>query len=233
MEESYCTVAEVTTYANANGERGWYALASLDLTGAVNLVAGYSAGSRTMLVDGFLDSVNPISAGDKFTIASDSTATVYTVIGSQFSSGTVELTFYPGLAEAVANDDVITFTVSRATDEQTRCVVKATKDIVRYHKQINWDSTLWLSTNADLNKAAILQAIHLARVLDMRDRATIVKEITQTEFNDGDITIQNPSGPTLDADARLYVDKCMRENRGLIEANEEMYGNSGGQYYGR
>lgn len=233
METSYCTVAEVTTYANANGERGWYALASLDLTGAVNLVAGYSTGSRTMLVDGFLDSVNPISAGDKFTIASDSTATVYTVIGSQFSSGTVELTFYPGLAEAVANDDAITFTVSRATDEQTRCVVKATKDIVRYHKQINSDSTLWLSTNTDLNKAAILQSIHLARVLDMRDRATLVKEITATEFDDGDIVIQNPSGPTLDADSRFLVDKVIRENAALIEANEEIYGNSGRPYHGR
>jgi len=233
VEDSYCTVAEVTTYANANGERGWYSLASIDITGAVNLAGGYAAGSRTMAVDGFSDSVNPISAGDKFTIASDSTATVYTVIGSQFSSGTVELTFYPGLAETVANDDVITFTVSRATDEQTRCVVKATKDIVRYHKQINLDSTLWLSTNADLNKAAILQAIHLSRVLDMRDRATLIKEVTSTEFNDGDIVIQNPSGPTLDADARFYVDKCMRENRGLIEANEEMYGNSEMPYYGR
>lgn len=233
MEESYCTVAEVTTYANANGERGWYSLASIDLTGAVNLVAGYAAGLRTMLVDGFADSVNPISNGDKFTIASDSTATDYTVIGSQFNSGTVELTFYPGLAESVANDDAIIFTVSRTTDEQTRCVVKATKDIVRYHKQINPDSTLWLPTNADLNKAGILQSIHLARVLDMRDRSTIVKEITQTEFDDGDIVIQNPSGPTLDADARFYVDKCMRENRGLIEANEEMHGNSGRPYYGR
>ena len=233
METSYCTVAEVTTYANANGERGWYALASLDLTGAVNLVAGYSSGSRTMLVDGFLDSVNPISAGDKFTIASDSTATVYTVIGSQFSSGTVELTFYPGLAEAVANDDAITFTVSRATDEQTRCVVKATKDIVRYHKQINSDSTLWLSTNTDLNKASILQSIHLARVLDMRDRAAVVKEITATEFDDGDIVIQNPAGPTLDADARFLVDKVIRENAALIEANEELYGDSGRPYHGR
>ena len=233
METSYCTVAEVTTYANANGERWWYSLASIDITGAVNLVAGYSTGSRTMLVDGFLDSVNPISAGDKFTIASDSTATVYTVIGSQFSSGTVELTFYPGLAESVANDDAITFTVSRATDEQTRCVVKATKDIVRYHKQINSDSTLWLSTNTDLNKAAILQSIHLARVLDMRDRATLIKEVTSTEFDDGDIVIQNPAGPTLDADARFLVDKVIRENAALIEANEELYGNSGRPYHGR
>lgn len=231
MEESYCTVAEVTTYANANGERGWYSLASIDITGAVNLVAGYAIGSRTMAVDGFLDSVNPVSNGDKFTIAGN--AQEYTVVGSQFNSGTVELTFYPALVAIAANDAVITVTVSRATDEQTRCVVKATKDIVRYHKQINPDSTLWMPTNADLNKAGILQSIHLARVLDMRDRSTIIKEITSTEFDDGDIVITSPAGPTLDADARMLVDKCMRENRGLIEANEELYGNSGRPYYGR
>lgn len=232
MEETYCTVAEVTTYANANGERGWYSLASIDLTGAVNLVAGYALGSRTMIVDGFTDSVNPISAGDKFTVASDSTATVYTVIGSQFASGTVELTFYPGLAESVADNDVITFTTARATDEQTRCVVKATKDIVRYHKQLNVDGSLWQPTNDDLNKASILQSIHLSRVLDMRDRSTVVKEITQTEFDDGDIVIQNPAGPTMDADAAFLIEKCMREYRAEIEANESLYP-GGKPYYGR
>jgi hypothetical protein len=232
MESTYCTVTEVTTYANANGERGWYSLASIDLTGAVNLVAGYAAGSRTMIVDGFTDSVNPISAGDKFTLASDSTATVYTVIGSQFASGTVELTFYPGLAESVADNDVINFTTARATDEQTRCVVKATKDIVRYHKQLNVDGSLWQPTNTDLNKAAILQSIHLARVLDMRDRSTVVKEITQTEFDDGDIVIQNPAGPTMDADAAFLIEKCMREYRSEIEANESLFP-GGKPYYGR
>jgi len=233
MEETYCTVSEITTYATANGERSWFSLASIDLTGAVNLAAGYAAGSRSMAVDGFTDSVNPISQGDKFTIGTDSTNTVYTVIGSQFSSGTVELTFYPGLAESVADNDAITFTTSRATDEQTRCAVKATKDIVRYHQQINPDSTLWLSTNADLNKAAILQAIHLSKVLDMRDRSNVVKEITQTQFDDGDIVIQNPAGPTLDADAKFYVDKCIRENWQVIEANESLYPNRSIPYYGR
>ncbi len=232
MESTYCTVTEVTTYATGNGERGWYSLASIDLAGAVNLVAGYASGSRTMIVDGFTDSVNPISAGDKFTVASDSTATVYTVIGSQFASGTVELTFYPGLAESVVDNDVINFTTARATDEQTRCVVKATKDIVRYHKQLNVDGSLWQPTNTDLNKAAILQSIHLSRVLDMRDRSTVVKEITQTEFDDGDIVIQNPAGPTMDADAAFLIEKVMRKYRSEIEANESLYP-GGKPYYGR
>lgn len=233
MEETYCTVSEVTTYAAANGERGWTYLGSIDITGAVNLLAGYGAGVRTMAVDGFADSVNPISQGDKFTIASDSTATVYTVIGSQFNNGTIEITFHPGLAEAVANDDVITFTSSQATDEQTRAVVKATKDIVRYHKQLNPDGSLWFPTNDDLNKAAILQSIHIAKIIGMRDRATALREMTSTSFDDGDVVIENINSPQLDPDAKFLVDKCVRENWQWIQDNQEQWGRSQGAYYGR
>lgn len=233
MEETYCTVSEVTTYATANGERGWTYLGSIDITGAVNLLAGYGAGVRTMAVDGFADSVNPISKGDKFTIASDSTATVYSVLGSQFNNGTIEITFYPGLAEGVANDDVITFTSSQSTDEQTRAVVKATKDIVRYHKQLNPDGTLWNPTSTDLNKAAIIQSIYLAKVMAMRDRAAVLKEMTTTSFDDGDVVIENITGPQIDPDAKFLIDKCINENWEWIESNNEAFGRRPGAYYGR
>lgn len=233
MEETYCTVSEVTTYATANGERGWNYLGTIDIAGAVNLVAGYGAGVRTMAVDGFADAVNPISQGDKFTIASDSTATVYTVQGSQFQNGTIEITFSPGLAESVANDDAITFTSSQATDEQTRAVVKATKDIVRYHKQLNPDGSLWNPTSDDLNKAAILQSIYLAKVMGMRDRATVLKEMTSTSFDDGEIVIQNINGPQIDPDAEFLIKKCMNENWEWIESNAEAFGRRPGAYYGR
>lgn len=233
MEETYCTVAEVNTYATANGERGWFSLASIDLVGAVNLAAGYAAGSRSMAVDGFADSVNPISAGDKFTIGTDSTATVYTVIGAQYASGTVEVTFYPVLAESVADNDAITFSTSQATDEQTRCVVKATKDIVRYHKQLNQDGSLWLPTNTDLIKAAKLQAIHLSKILSMRDRAQIIKELTPGSFSDGNISIENAGAPSIDPDAKFLIEKCMNENWELIEENRALYGRTPGAYHGR
>ena len=221
MESTYCTIAEVTTYALANGERQWLQSASIDLIGAINNAAGYAVSSRSMSVDGFQDSANPISAGDKFTIANDSTATTYTVIGAVYNGGTVEITFYPTLAEAAT-----------ATDEQTRCVVKATKDIVRYHKQLNQDGSLWLPTNADLNKAAILQSIHLMKVMDMRDRAKVIGELTRTSFDDGEIVIQNISNPTLDEDAKYLIDKVRGEYREEIKITDEFW-NRSGAYYGR
>lgn len=232
MESTYCTVSEVNTYARANGEREWLQAASIDLTGAINNAAGYAVGSRSMSVDGFQDSINPISAGDKFTIANDSTATTYTVIGAVYNAGTVEITFYPTLAESASDNDAITFTTSTSTDEQTRCVVKATKDIVRYHKQLNQDGSLWLPTNADLNKAAILQSIHLLKVMDMRDRAKVIGELTRTSFDDGEIVIQNISNPTLDEDAKYLIDKVRGEYREEIRMNDEFYDRTGA-YYGR
>lgn len=231
MESTYCTVAEVTTYAAANGHRSWLALASQDITGAVNNASGYASGSKSMAVDGFSDTVRSLAAGDKFTISSDSTATEYTLVSTVYDRGTVEITFYPGLAESVADNDTITIQNSEASDEQIKTVVMACQDIVRYHGQINDDSTLWLSANADLKTANIYQALHLANVLPMRERATVIRELTSNEFDDGEIVIQGVNNGTLDSMARFYVDKVKREYRYIIAENDELYGR--GPFYGR
>lgn len=79
----------------------------VDFVGAVNLMAGYSAGATTMLVDGI---VGIIPNGVVFTLASDSTETKYRVTNHAETLGnTTSVTFTPGLAEAVLDDDVITF----------------------------------------------------------------------------------------------------------------------------
>lgn len=233
MISTYSTVAEVNTYAEANGFRAWLTLASQDLTGGVNFAAGYVAGSKSIIVDGFNDTVQPIAKGDTFTIATDSTATVYTVVSTAYDRGTIEISFFPGLAESIADDDAITITNSTASAEQTRSVVVACQDIIRYHGQINPDGTLWQATNTDLNMANILQAIHLASVLPMRDRATVIREMTSKQFDDGEIVIQSINDGSLDPMAKFYVDKARREFWGEIEANEEMYGSTRGRYYGR
>lgn len=76
-------------------------------TGAVNLMAGYMAGAVTMLVDLI---VGIIPTGCTFTMASDSTGTVYSVTAhSETLGATTSITFTPGLAESVADDDVIVF----------------------------------------------------------------------------------------------------------------------------
>lgn len=73
-------------------------------TGAVNLLAGYSAGATTMLVDGFTGIVD--------------TNTIFTVVGStaeylitatvETTGNTTSITFTPGLLDAVIDNAVIT-----------------------------------------------------------------------------------------------------------------------------
>lgn len=220
MESTYCTVSEVSTYAAANGETVWTALASSDLTGAVNNASGYAAGSRSIAVDGFSDDVNPISSGAVFTIATDSTATEYTVISSKYDEGTYELTFSPVLAESVADNDGVTFASTASTAFMTRCVVQACKDILRYTKQLYSDGALWLSTNDDLNKANIIQAIENARNLEMRDRAATISSLAQGAFSDGSISINQAAAPQLHPDARFYVDKVLNEYSEFMIKNQ-------------
>lgn len=95
----------------ANNAIGKYTPA--DLVGAVDNAAGYSAGDTTMVVDGFDDDENPIRVGDIFSIAG--TATNYTVTGTaKTTSDTTAITFFPGLDEAKADDDVITFIATQS-----------------------------------------------------------------------------------------------------------------------
>lgn len=230
-ESTYCTVAEVTTYAQANGHRAWLSLASQTIAGAVNNATGYASGAKSMAVDSFSDTVQPIAAGDRFTIATDSTATEYTVVGVVYNRETVQISFYPRLAESVADNDAINITSSQASAEQTRSVVLACHDIVRHHGQINSDSTLWKSDNTDLKQANIYQALHLANVLPMRERATAIREMTSDSFDDGEIVIQSVNNGSLDPQARFLVDKVVAENREEIDMNNELY--QRGRFYGR
>lgn len=72
------------------------------LTGAVNLMAGYSIGAVTMTVDGF---VGVIPVGARLSIDGDDR---YTVVSTTETSGnTTSITFTPGLAASVVNDDVV------------------------------------------------------------------------------------------------------------------------------
>lgn len=230
METTYCTVSDVSTYAAANGESSWTALVNNDLIGAVNLVAGYAAGLRTMLVDGIDDGINPLQPGATFTIATDSTATVYTISATVFGTVTTSLTFFPGLAESVADNDGITITRNTSSEQQTRCVVVATQDILAYTGLIYSDGTFFQPTNTDMVKAAAIQAIHLNKVFGKRDSATQVRELFKGQFNDGIISGSANDG-TLHPMARFYVNKVLSDYS--IEADGIREMNLSGAYYGR
>ncbi len=72
------------------------------MTGAVNLMAGYMAGATTIVVDGFTGIV-PVGAR----LSIDGVDT-YTVVSTMETlTNTTSITFTPGLAATVADDDVV------------------------------------------------------------------------------------------------------------------------------
>jgi hypothetical protein len=85
-----------------------------DVAGAVNNGAGYAAGTTTMAVDGFTGS-ETVLTGDTFSIAGDTQKYVLTA-DTTMSTGAGNITFAPGLAAAVADNAVITFSAMVATD---------------------------------------------------------------------------------------------------------------------
>ena len=80
-----------------------------DLAGAVDLVAGYTAGVRTIHID-TMGTSDTLKEDWTFTIASDGSGTVYRLTqDTVLASNEGDITFEPGLAEAIANTDVVTF----------------------------------------------------------------------------------------------------------------------------
>lgn len=78
-------------------------------TPLVNLMAGYTAGAVTMVVDGF---VGAVAIGDQFTVVGDPSSpplTVHTITAHTETSGnTTSITFTPALTGTVADDAAIT-----------------------------------------------------------------------------------------------------------------------------
>ena len=86
-----------------------------DLSGAATAI--YAAGVSTINVDG-LTTAGTIEADSTFTIASDSTGTRYRLTADTvLAAGAGDLVFTPVLAEAIAENDVVTFDNSTLTEE--------------------------------------------------------------------------------------------------------------------
>jgi len=86
MDQNACSVAATQTV----------------VTGAVNLVGGYAAGTTTLAIDGHSDT---FVTGQWITIAGDMVPQLLTAVTG---TPTTSISIYPGLVSAVANDAVIT-----------------------------------------------------------------------------------------------------------------------------
>lgn len=80
-----------------------------DLAGEVDLVAGYTAGTRTIHIDG-MGGTDTLERDWLFTLENDGSGTVYRLTeNTVLASSEGDITFMPGLAEAIADGDDITF----------------------------------------------------------------------------------------------------------------------------
>lgn len=95
-----------------------------DLVGAVNNALGYAEGIKSMAING-LQSSGTIYKNTTFKITGIDG--IYTVTAdATIATNAATISFYPGLAAAVANATVVTFETSTLTPELERLVAEAT-----------------------------------------------------------------------------------------------------------
>ncbi len=131
-----------------------------DFAGAVDLIAGYSEGDTSIVIDD-LQSAGTIEADQEFTIAG--TRGVYRVTAdATIASNEATVTFYPGLESDVANDVVVTFTQSTLTNPMIELYViecatalAAIREPMQFYQQAHAAlTTIALATTAIATLAA-------------------------------------------------------------------------------
>ncbi|MGE3276730.1 MAG: P22 phage major capsid protein family protein [Vicinamibacterales bacterium] len=90
-----------------------------DPAGAVDLVAGYDAGTKTIHVDS-ITAAGTLKAGDIMTVTGHTQKYVLTADATADGGGDIDVSFEPGLESAVVNDQVVTFTVLGSA--KTQCL---------------------------------------------------------------------------------------------------------------
>ena len=137
-----------------------------DFAGAVDLIAGYSEGDTSMVIDD-LQSAGTIEADQEFTIAN--TRGIYRVTAdATIASNEATVSFYPGLESDVDDNDVVTLTQSTLTNPTVELLVieyatalAAIREPMQFYQQIHSAiTTVGLATTAITAIAArITQAI--------------------------------------------------------------------------
>lgn len=120
-----------------------YVPAITDLVGAVDLTAGYTAGVRTIHVD-TLGSTDTLLKDWLFTIAGDGTGTEYRLTeDTTLASTEGDITFTPGLAEAVLTAAVVTFKTSSLNPRLETLLI----DLVASRAAISISTKLMIQVN--------------------------------------------------------------------------------------
>jgi len=96
-----------------------------DLAGAVDLLAGYVAGSTSMVIDNLTDADSYVYEGTLFTVAGIR-GTYCVTADAAIATNEATVLFWPGLESAATDDDVVTFIGSTMTPKQERFLVELT-----------------------------------------------------------------------------------------------------------
>ncbi len=114
-----------------------------DLAGAVDYEDGYAANLTTIHIDG-MGATDTLETDFTFTIASDSTGTRYRLIqDTTLADNEGDITFQPGLAEAITDGDVVTFDNSTLTPNLETLLI----DLVAARSAISIATKLMMQVN--------------------------------------------------------------------------------------
>jgi hypothetical protein len=123
-----------------------------------------------------------IAVGDQFTIENDSTSTLYRVVGTAGAAGTI--TIIPGLAEAAADQDSVTFVQSK---EMTLGYVSGTASSVSYRvTQLTGDESstqgaLIPTPEVNLSPAGLIAADQKWSMSSVSSNGTAIETLAGTQ----------------------------------------------------
>ena len=170
-----------------------------DFLGAVDLIAGYSAGDTSIVIDD-LQSSGTIEADQEFTIAG--TRGIYRVTAdATIASNEATVTFYPGLQSDVDNDTVVTLTQSTLTNPMIELYVieyatalAAIREPMQFYQQIHASLTaagLAITRTLDINAEIVLAIADVVSGRAEVDLAVALLTTASTAFDkmDAEVTL--------------------------------------------
>ena len=167
------------------------------LTGAVNLIAGYDAGDTSMILDA-LQTSGTIEQDQEFTIAG-TRGTYRVTTNAPITAEAATISFWPGLANDVDNNIVITFKRSTLTPNLESAFCKYVAGVMAINKSS-------MPIKESVNVIAILSKVNIA-IDEMSNRINqAIKDVDagRDKVNKGNTLINaNAAGAITKVDAEI------------------------------
>lgn len=204
---NYSTLADIDAYAVSSGDYQFVESDNIGATARVNNAGGYNAAATSIAIDtlSLASSIQRYSVlyiGTEYLLV---TATpTYT---TPFTSTTLTVSrgMYGSTAATIADDALITVKDNR----KVRCQGIATDDILTAMGK-HLEDALWGENSSYLIEAEKVQTIWINRHLEERETAELAGTISQSNYNDGVLSISAPAVNGLCKKARQLVNEFMK-----------------------